>query len=106
MANFLFQYRDHKLTAKELKKLLKKKFSPKDNNRRTSQEIVMTKLLDFVNCVEHKCHYVQKLRKMQRHMLGNTWQYTLRKRMAEIKQNENRTTSGLPGTSAVIQFSS
>ena len=32
--------------------------------------------------------------------------YTLRKRMAEIKQNENRTTSGLPGTSAVIQSSS
>ena len=32
--------------------------------------------------------------------------YTLRKRMAEIKQNENRTTSGLPGTSAVIRSSS
>ena len=32
--------------------------------------------------------------------------YTLRKRMEEIKQNETRTTSGLPGTSAVIRSSS
>ena len=32
--------------------------------------------------------------------------YTVRKRIAEIKQNENGTTSGLPGTSAVIQSSS
>ena len=32
--------------------------------------------------------------------------YALRKRMAEVKENENRTTSGLPGTSAVIRSSS
>ena len=32
--------------------------------------------------------------------------HTLRKRMAEVKQNENRTTSGLPRTSAVIWSSS
>lgn len=56
MTNFLFQYRDHKLTAKELQKVLKPQFSPKGSNRRTSQEIVMTKLLDFVNCVERKFH--------------------------------------------------
>ena len=85
MANFLFQYRDHKLSAKELKKVLKPQFSPIDNNRRTSQENFMTKLLDFVNCVEGKCYNGQKLRKTQRCMLGNTWQYTLRKRMAEKK---------------------
>jgi len=52
MANFLFQYRDDKLSAKELQKVLKPQFSPIGSNRRTSQEIVMTKLLDFVNCVE------------------------------------------------------
>jgi len=56
MTNFLFQYRDDKLTAKELQKVLKPQFSPKGSNRRTSQEIVMTKLLDFVNCVEGKFH--------------------------------------------------
>ena len=32
--------------------------------------------------------------------------YTLRKRMAEVKQNENRATSGLPRTGAVIWSSS
>ena len=32
--------------------------------------------------------------------------YALRKRMAEVKENENRTTFGLPGTSAVIRSSS
>ena len=32
--------------------------------------------------------------------------YALRKRMADVKENENRTTSGLPGTSAVIRSSS
>lgn len=56
MANFLFQYRDDELTAKELQKVLKPKFSPIGNNRKTSQETVMTKLLDFANCVEGKCH--------------------------------------------------
>lgn len=56
MANFLFQYRDDKLTAKELQKVLKPQFSPIGSNRRTSQEMVMTKLLDFVNCVKGKFH--------------------------------------------------
>ena len=56
MAIFLFQYRDDKLTAKELQKVFKPQFSPIGSNWRTSQEIVMTKLLDFVNCVEGKCH--------------------------------------------------
>ena len=32
--------------------------------------------------------------------------YTVRKRMAEIKENENRTTFGLPGTRTVIRSSS
>lgn len=56
MANFLFQYRADKLTAKELQKVLKPQFSPIGSNRRASQEIVMAKLLDFVNCVEGKFH--------------------------------------------------
>ena len=54
VANFLFQYRDDKLTSKELEKVLKPQFSPIGSNRRTSQEIVMAKLLDFCNCVEGK----------------------------------------------------
>ena len=52
----------------------------------------------------------QKLRTTQRgdaqEYLAIWPPYTLRKRMAEVKQNENRTTSGLPRTSAVIWSSS
>ena len=32
--------------------------------------------------------------------------YALKKRMAEVKENENRMTSGLPGTSAMVRSSS
>ena len=39
MANFLFQHRDDKLTAKELQKVLKPQFYPIGSNRRTSQEL-------------------------------------------------------------------
>ena len=62
MARFLFEHKDNtKLTSKMLQKIFKPEFSPQGSNRRSSQEIVFAKFLDFVNCTDgwynYHCNY-------------------------------------------------
>lgn len=53
MARFLFEYKEsNKMTSKMLQKIFKPELSPKGSNRRSSQEIVLAKFLDFVNCTD------------------------------------------------------
>ena len=54
MARFLFEYNyeSNKMTSKMLQKIFKQELSPKGSNRRSSQEIVLAKFLDFVNCTD------------------------------------------------------
>ena len=54
MARFLFEYKkeSNKMTSKMLQKIFKPELSPKGSNRRSSQEIVLAKFLDFVNCTD------------------------------------------------------
>ena len=51
MARYIFQHQEKsKLTAKQFRKVLKPQFSPEGSNRRSSQEIELTKLIDFMIC--------------------------------------------------------
>ena len=53
MARFLFEHKDNiKLTSKMLQKIFKPEFPPQGSNTRSSQEIVFTKFLDFINCTD------------------------------------------------------
>lgn len=52
MAKHLFEYTNEKLDAKKVVLILKPDFAPVGNNRRTSQEILMSKFISFLKAAE------------------------------------------------------
>lgn len=49
MTKYMFQHQENsKLGAKQLVKMLRPEFAPEGNSRRSSQEIVLSKLIDFI----------------------------------------------------------